>query len=204
MNAHQIKPMTVMIPGLETLLSPPISTLIAYEQADLLKLARGLCGAVIDACGDTDTLDTTEWKFEMLSNQALRMMAAAEADAARLVVIAMRDGPALPEQLDEWMACWSPSSFLEPRSLVLLLATTPGEERASKLDLRGLVRKAGVCRMDFIAEFFEVPEGDPQWTPEMDADERKWIKAVAHSIRKQKVRGRAIGELAAVPMNEGR
>lgn len=46
------------------------------------------------------------WTFSVLARPSLRRFAAAEAAGAEIVLIAAREGPALPEPIREWISLW--------------------------------------------------------------------------------------------------
>src|SRR6266478_5088148 len=72
------------------------------------------------------------WHFEVLATASLRKLAADEAMKAGMIVIAADDGPALPEEVIDWIGLWVSTGEYHPRALVALLDPDTTKKRAAR------------------------------------------------------------------------
>lgn len=91
------------------------------------------------------------WNFDGLTITALRKLAALEAAAADMIVIAVRDREELPDAVVNWLSqCLAMAEF-RPRALVALLDAENGKEGASNVIISQLKKVAEWGQMDFFA-----------------------------------------------------
>lgn len=160
-----------------------VSAVLAYEDAELERLGKGLWGAIRRQFDGNEVLVTSEWKFEMLSRPALRELAAAEADAAHVVVVAVRDrGMPMPLGVKEWMACWSPQTVGQ-RVLVVLLESRLDALDTPALDHDFVASRAKACGMDLIVQPFDVCASKLHPCPYSDVGDWRCIPPIAQSLR---------------------
>ena len=93
------------------------------------------------------------WTFGVLASASLRQLAASEAAAADIVIIATREGPGLPDSVKDWISLWLATGEYHhrPRALVALLEPSEkqnGSSRGVRAELKALAEADGV---DFFA-----------------------------------------------------
>jgi hypothetical protein len=95
----------------------------------------------------------TWWTFGVLASAALRQLAAIEAAAADMVVIAAREGPKLPEPVKDWISLWLATGEYHPRRRALVALLEPNKEQtgASGGVLAQLKHLAEADSVDFFA-----------------------------------------------------
>ena len=92
------------------------------------------------------------WNFECLSISVLRQLAAQEAAAADLVIIAAKDGPRLPREVADWMQLWLASAKKRTRALVAMIDSEPDQESFSTGIRSQLKKLAGLGHLNFFAK----------------------------------------------------
>jgi hypothetical protein len=93
------------------------------------------------------------WTFSVLASASLRQLAAGEAAAADLVIIAAREGPGLPEEVKDWISLWLATGEYHHRRRALVALLEPDKKRNGDAqgvlsDLKGL---AEADEVDFFA-----------------------------------------------------
>lgn len=119
------------------------------------------------------------WNFEVLPITALRKMAATEAAAADLVIIAGQNSQELPESVIDWVSQWLTVRDYRCRALMALVDSDRASTQGSR-DVLALLRQvATLGQMDFFAKGTEAkleaallrgsapPRGIPSWHTEM-------------------------------------
>jgi hypothetical protein len=93
------------------------------------------------------------WTFSVLASASLRQLAASEAAAADMVVIAAREGPGLPESVKDWISLWLATGEYHPRrrALVALLDPDKKQNSASRGVLSDLKQLTEADEVDFFA-----------------------------------------------------
>ena len=93
------------------------------------------------------------WTFGVLASASLRQLAASEAAAADMVIIAAREGPGLPEGVKEWISLWLATGEYHPRrrAMVALLEPDKKQSGASRGVLSELKHLAEADDVDFFA-----------------------------------------------------
>jgi hypothetical protein len=93
------------------------------------------------------------WTFGVLASASLRQLAASEAAAADIVIIATREGPGLPESVKNWINLWLATGEYHhrPRALVALLEPAEKKNGASRGVLAELKSLAETDGVDFFA-----------------------------------------------------
>ena len=160
-----------------------VTAVLAYEDAELERLGRVLWEVVRRQFSGHGVLNMSEWKFEMLSQPALREFAATEADAADVVVIAARDRGPLPSGVEQWMACWSSPPSARRRVLVLLLESTSDALDTPALDHALFARRAKECSMELIVQPFELSASKLRPCLYSELGDWRCILPIAHSLR---------------------
>ncbi len=91
------------------------------------------------------------WNFDGLTVAALRKLAAMEAAAANIIVIAAHDQEELPEEVINWLnQCLAMTEF-HPRALVALLDLDTANKKVSQVIISQLKKVAEWGQMDFFA-----------------------------------------------------
>jgi hypothetical protein len=93
------------------------------------------------------------WTFGVLASATLRQLAAAEAAAADMVIIAAREGPGLPETVKDWISLWLATGEYHHRrrALVALLEPDKRQNGTSRGVLAELKHLAEADEIDFFA-----------------------------------------------------
>lgn len=130
-----------------------VVAIVVCEEPATAPRACALLSRVGRNAGTEGRLIYSWWTFGVLASASLRQLAASEAAAADIVIIATREGPALPESVKDWISLWLATGEYHhrPRALVALLE--PGEKqngssRGVRAELKGLAEADGV---DFFA-----------------------------------------------------
>lgn len=117
------------------------------------------------------------WNFEVLAIGSLRKLAAGEAAAADMIIIAAQDGPKLPEEIIDWMSLWLATGEQRCRALVALLDSAAPKAGVAAGIGSQLKKVAELGLMDFFAKGTEAkleaalkrgaapPSGKLAWRP---------------------------------------
>ncbi len=131
-----------------------LKVLVACENFAAGQAAVGLLGRLASGSEFGGRLIYSSWNFELLWNSSLRRLAADEAAAAGMIMVATRAKPPLPESVVEWMSLWLAANDSHSHALVALLdadadaSISPATSRA----LVQLKKAAALGRMDFFAK----------------------------------------------------
>ena len=141
--------------------------------------ACALLTRVARQAGTEGRLIYSWWTFGVLASASLRQLAASEAAAADMVVVAAREGPGLPESIKDWIGLWLANGehHPRPRALVALLEPDKKQNGASRGVLSDLKHLAEADAVNFFANGDEVgwntaltrgsvpPPGNSSWCP---------------------------------------
>jgi hypothetical protein len=147
------------------------------------RLGRDLCETVRHELGNELLLQLAEWKFEMLAQSALRQLAALDADAAQLLVIALSDRSVLPRGVGQWITSWASPHPIRPGVVVLLLSTAFEGPNSPMLDYSSLAQRANQTGMQLLLH--RVPQSNlasQTATDWLAAREGGWISEVINSL----------------------
>ena len=131
-----------------------LKVLVACENFGAGQAAIELLGRLARGSEADGRLIYSSWNFEVLTIPSLRRLAANEAAAAGMIMVAARAEPPLPESIVEWMSLWLAANDNHSRALVALLdadadaSISPATSRA----LVQLKKAAALGRMDFFAK----------------------------------------------------
>jgi hypothetical protein len=135
-----------------------VVAIVVCEEPATAPRACALLSRVGRNAGTEGRLIYSWWTFGVLASASLRQLAASEAAAADMVIIATREGPGLPESIKAWISQWLATGEYHhrPRALVALLE--PGEKQNGSsqgvlAELKGLAEADGV---DFFANGVDV------------------------------------------------
>lgn len=146
-------------PGSEA--NPAFNVVIAYEDFETGQHARKTYDFLVEHLGEEFCLHNQMWKFDVLAMPKLREMAASDAAAADIVMVAVRGSNELPAEVKEWMELWLSQGT---RAIaVVALFEDSGQSIANLVQdyLAEVARRANV-------EFFSQPGVWP--TPARDHD----------------------------------
>ncbi len=158
-----------------------LKVVVACENSKSAEAAAGLLARLALNSGTTGRLIYSWWNFEVLTVAVLRKLAAQEAAAAELVVVAAPSGPDLPPEVLDWMSLWLATNDNRSRALVALLESKTAGTRAAPGRLAQLKHAAALGRMDFFANGTEAkldavlnrgsasPPGGMGWRPDLYA-----------------------------------
>lgn len=104
-------------------------------------------------CGTEGRLIYSWWTFGVLASAPLRQLAAQEAAAADMLMIAAREGPGLPDGVSNWVRQWLHNKAHHPRRRVLVALLEPDKKQygAPNGVLAELKELAALGAVDFIA-----------------------------------------------------
>jgi len=127
--------------------------LVACEDATTAPRACALLTRVGRKAGAKGRLIYSWWTFGVLASTSLRQLAASEAAAADMIMIAAREGPGLPEAVKDWISlCLATGEYRpRPRALVALLEPDKKQNGASRGVLSELEHLAEAGAVDFLA-----------------------------------------------------
>ena len=98
-----------------------VNALVAYEDFAGGTRAKSLLESVGRSCGAEGQLIYSMWKFDVLAVPRLMQMAAEEAAAADIIIIAAHEREALPDAVLDWINLWRGSRTHRPRALVAIV-----------------------------------------------------------------------------------
>jgi hypothetical protein len=126
---------------------------VACEAAATAPRACELLERIGRSAGVEGRLIYSWWTFAVLASASLRQLAASEAAAADMIMIAAREGPGLPEAVKDWISLClaSREQHLRPRALVALLESGKKPNGASCGVLSELKQLAELGAVDFFA-----------------------------------------------------
>jgi hypothetical protein len=104
----------------------PTTVVLVYQDASHERLGRACSEMLSSHLGWNGSARLSEWKFEMLDFAKLRSLAAEEAQAAQLLVLATDCLSTLPAGVKAWIESWAADSSSPDSPLVVLLSEVPG------------------------------------------------------------------------------
>lgn len=109
--------------------APSFNVVIAYDDLESGKRAKRTCDFLASQLGRDAQCSTQMWKFEILDLPHLGQIAAEDAQAADVIIVACRGTEALPGQVKEWIDSWAAR---QPQALALIALFDPtvGEPEA--------------------------------------------------------------------------
>jgi len=86
--------------------NPALNVVIAYEDLETGKRAMKTYDYLVEHLGDQCLFANQMWKFDVLSVSKLREIAAKDAAAADIIMIAAHEGNQLPREVKAWIEQW--------------------------------------------------------------------------------------------------
>jgi hypothetical protein len=86
--------------------NPALNVVIAYEDLETGKRAMKTYDYLVEHLGDQCLFANQMWKFDVLSVSKLREIAAKDASAADIIMIAAHEGNPLPREVKAWIELW--------------------------------------------------------------------------------------------------
>src|SRR5579864_5473992 len=86
--------------------NPALNVVIAYEDLETGKRAMKTYDYLVEHLGDQCLFANQMWKFDVLSVSKLREIAAKDAAAADIIMIAAHGGNQLPREVKAWIELW--------------------------------------------------------------------------------------------------
>jgi hypothetical protein len=127
--------------------STGVCILIAYEDFETGKRAQRVCREIAEAARSDAAIGPDAWKFDLLRLPPMRKLAVQEAAKANLLVLAPRDGEALPPFVLDWIRLSLQHVPRRPKVLLVLLGPLPeigGDASPAELQLRTIGTQAKV------------------------------------------------------------
>lgn len=122
---------------------------MACEDARTAPHACALLKRVGLNVGDEGRFIYSWWTFSVLSSAALRQVAANEAAAADIIVVAAHEGPGLPQPVGEWLRLWVGKASNPRRAKALVALLEPYQTYRGVTN--ELKRMAELGSLDFFA-----------------------------------------------------
>jgi hypothetical protein len=97
--------------------NPALNVVIAYEDLETGKRAMKTYEYIVKQLGDECLFANQMWKFDVLAVPKLKEIAAKDAAAADIIIVAVHEGRELPAQVKGWIDLWL-SYKTEARALV--------------------------------------------------------------------------------------
>ena len=128
-----------------------LETVVVYEDFATACHARRASAEWLQQAGRQVKISHTMWKFNLLQNHKLKEMAADDAAAADLVIIAAQEDKDLPDEVKSWINLWMERP-LGRGAILLVVAERPGEHHESAGPACAYLRQvAQRGNLDFIA-----------------------------------------------------
>jgi hypothetical protein len=128
-----------------------IHVLILGENSVLTQHASTLLGTIGRHNELEGRMICSWWNFEVLGITALRKLAATEAAAADMIVIAAREAPELSPVVVDWVSQWLALRECHPQALVALLDSSKAGQPATRGVQAQLEKTAVLGGLDFFA-----------------------------------------------------
>jgi hypothetical protein len=162
------------------------SVVVIYEEVSSAQRAMRLIGDVLrgstSQSGFEPSFEPSLWKLEMLLVPKFRELAAQEAAAADVVVIAARDRDTLPVALQGWIETWPPRNPSNRGALVALLWLTEGQAEVQEDSLAFFRKAADQVQMDLFVQSFPPPARSVGLTPEQIVQRAGLVSSVLDDI----------------------
>ena len=138
--------------------SSTFTTVIVYEDFETGKMAKKTCDFLSAQLGEECKVNIQMWKFDVLAITKLRELAAADAAAADMIIVASHGMDELPNEVKSWIELWLSERY-HPLAIVALCDSVPeGVVNPVETYLAAVARRAGI-------QFFSQP-GDLPGTPQ--------------------------------------
>ncbi len=132
-----------------------LNFVIVFEDVATGRRAKYIYDSLASQLGKMFAFEQQTWKFSVLNEQRLRELAARDAAAADIIILACHGDGDLPAEVKSWIDLWAGRNG-GPKALVVLFDGQPGQAQAAiRAYLEAVARQAD---MDFFAE----PEGASQ------------------------------------------
>ena len=136
--------------------SKGITAVAAYEDASSEPRVGEFCLNLARQFGKSPELSKAMWLFSELRPAQLRSVAASEAAAADLVIIAVHHQESLPEEVNDWIHLWLDRKDKKPIVLVALFdAIYQGDSASMHAYLKDVAKQGN---MEFLVQTEEFPE----------------------------------------------
>jgi hypothetical protein len=133
-----------------------ITAVAAYEDSCTDTRVSEFCNSLSTQLGPRCKLVKQMWMLSELRVPQLRTIAATEAAAADLVIIAVHHSESLPDELQSWIELWVGQKGRQPELLLALFDPVyTGVSASLRTYLEGVARKG---RMEFVVQAEERPE----------------------------------------------
>ena len=131
--------------------SPVFNVVIVYEDFETGKNARRTYDFLAEQLGKDCRFATQMWKFDVLGIPKLREMAAKDASAADIVIVAYHGGTGLPQDVKAWLQMWSDPDR-HPLALVALYRCDPSDAIQAARNRDYLATLAARTGMEFFSQ----------------------------------------------------
>ena len=136
--------------------SKRIAAVAAYEDSSTEPRVGEFCQNLTRQLGKSPELSKGMWLFSELRSTQLRGMAASEAAAADLIIIAVHHQESLPEEVNDWIHMWLDQKSKKPSVLVALFDTVyQGDSTSMHAYLKDVARQGN---MEFLVQAEESSE----------------------------------------------
>ena len=86
--------------------APAISVVVAYEDLEAGKYARGVCASLERNLGEKNCFLSELWKFDLLAVPGFREIAAHDAALADIIFISCHGSADMPAEVKAWVELW--------------------------------------------------------------------------------------------------
>ena len=122
--------------------NPALNVVIAYEDLETGKRAMKTYDYLVEHLGDQCLFANQMWKFDVLSVSKLREIAAKDAAAADIIMIAAHEGNQLPREVKAWIEQWL--SYKTHASALVGLFGTESVDNPVRDYLAGVAKRANI------------------------------------------------------------
>jgi hypothetical protein len=132
------------------------NVVIAYEDFETGKHGKNTYDFLVEHLGEECQFSNQMWKFDVLSVPKLREMAAKDAAAADIIVIAAHGRNDLPTPVKAWIESWQ-SEKIRAIALVALFDSDDYIDNPARSYLAGVAERAHI---DFFSQPGQWPKGE--------------------------------------------
>lgn len=157
----------------ETESRPTFNVVIAYEDFETGKHGKKTYDFLFEHLGEEFEFSNQMWKFDVLSVQKLREMAAKDAASADIIIVAAHGRSDLPQDVKAWMELWL-TEKLQAVALVGLFDRDESLDNPARSYLASIARRANL-------EFFSQPGTLPR-NEESEPGANAWEKSKTFSL----------------------
>lgn len=143
---------TVTFPALDSMAieaNPTFNVVLAYEDLETGKRAMRTYDYLVEQLGGECLFANQMWKFDLLTVNKLREMAAHDAAVADILIISAHEGNELSHEVKEWAEMWA-AEKTKTIALVGLFDAEPSLATPVRDFMEAIAERAGV-------EFFSQP-----------------------------------------------